>query len=101
MFQRTFLSRVSQRKFEITLEISGKTRNLVSQKCGHPVKTLVSDFLKLGMFNFIQKSFIERCPLIPLRRNNLFHRPSKNYFPALQSFSLAWSSHVTFLKVRK
>ena len=47
---------------------------------------------------FHPNSFIERCSLITLCRNNIFYCLFKNDFLALRSFSLAWSSHMKLLK---
>ena len=53
----------------------------------------------LALKQFYSNSFIQRCPSIALQRNNVFHSFSKTYILALQSFSLAWLSHVKLQKV--
>ena len=45
---------------------------------------ICTDKQTLVFFGVHSNSFIQRCPSITLRRNNVFHSLSKNYFPALR-----------------
>ena len=56
-------------------------------------------FFKALNVKFYSNSFTHSCPSVTLWRSNVFHSLSKNYLLALQSFSLAWLSHVKPLKV--
>ena len=50
-------------------------------------------------FNTLNVQFHSKVHSITLWRNNVFHNLSKNNFPAMQSFLLAWLSHMKLLKV--
>ena len=61
-------------------------------------------FFRVRCFNALKvqfhlNSFIQGGPSITPWRINVLHSLSKNYFPALPSFSLVWSIHVKLLKV--
>ena len=61
--------------------------------------SLITLFNSLNV-QFPSNSFIQRCPSITLRRNNVFSQFfHKVFFFALRSFSLAWLGHVKILKV--
>ena len=62
--------------------------------------SFVSDVFNALNVQLISLSFMySKVSFNNLWRNNVFHNPSKNYFPAVRSFLLAWLSDMKLLKV--